>query len=324
MDTKYRDFMLKNGQSHILKWYDRLKVAQTREIVKEQCKFLYDNEEIFDKMKYNLVGGDFDLSSVEKICFNDLSNKEQNFYQFIGRRFLNSFVFITYNNDIEINESVKEKISFMVKKMKYLNKKNRVEIKWYIMCTKYNFQNVFENFQKNNFFGYNFQNIKFFFQDETPIVNKSGEIYINITGELALTANGAGGVFYALKKNQILDEFKEKGVEWIGIQPLDNPLPIESFSLGYCIHEKIPCSLITTLFGNKRYFSYIFSLKMAKKISECNLGLRRRFIKQSYIDKNMHINFPNNQNAYQYTHNLSDIFSILKNKVVIDIKMKNS
>lgn len=81
-----------------------------------------------------------------------------------------------------------------------------------------------EFFEKNNYFNYNKNDIKFFMQGQLPMLDKNGKILLNEEGLVKLAADGHGGVFESMFKNGVVNDMKKRGIEWIYVGPVDNPL----------------------------------------------------------------------------------------------------
>ena len=75
-------------------------------------------------------------------------------------------------------------------------------IPWYIMTSKENNSETIEFFEKNNYFGYPKEDVKFFMQGEIPMVDKKGKILLTEEGLIKQAANGHGGVFESMFKNK--------------------------------------------------------------------------------------------------------------------------
>lgn len=104
------------------------------------------------------------------------------------------------------------------------NKKYNVKIPWYIMTSKENNNQTIAFFEKNNYFNYDKELIKFFMQGELPMMDKSGKILLDEKGLVKLAADGHGGVFEAMFKNGVVEDMKKRHIEWVFIGPIDNPL----------------------------------------------------------------------------------------------------
>ena len=79
-------------------------------------------------------------------------------------------------------------------------------------------------FKKNNYFNYPEEAIKFFVQGELPMIDSSGKILLTEEGLIKEAADGHGGIFEAMFKNNIVEDMKQKNIEWIFVGPIDNPL----------------------------------------------------------------------------------------------------
>ena len=92
------------------------------------------------------------------------------------------------------------------------------------MTSRENNNQTVEFFEENNYFNYPKEAIKFFIQGELPMLDTEGKILLNEEGLIKEAADGHGGIFEAMFKNNIVQDMKEKGIEWIFIGPIDNPL----------------------------------------------------------------------------------------------------
>ena len=92
------------------------------------------------------------------------------------------------------------------------------------MTSRENNDQTVEFFEKNNYFNYPKDAIKFFIQGELPMVDTKGKILLTEEGIIKEAADGHGGIFEAMFKNDIVKDMKKKGTEWIFIGPIDNPL----------------------------------------------------------------------------------------------------
>ena len=112
-----------------------------------------------------------------------------------------------------------------------------VTIPWYIMTSNENNFATVKFFEDYNFFGYPKEAIYFFKQGELPMIGLDGKVLLNEEGLIKLAANGHGGIFESMFKNNILDDFKSKGIEWIFIGGVDNVLAkmVDSVLMGLCI-----------------------------------------------------------------------------------------
>lgn len=103
-------------------------------------------------------------------------------------------------------------------------KKYDAIIPWYIMTSKENNYNTTNFFERHDYFGMGKENIKFFMQNELPMVDVNGKILVDENGMVKLAADGHGGIFEAMRKEGIIEDMKKRGIEWIFIAGVDNVL----------------------------------------------------------------------------------------------------
>ena len=63
---------------------------------------------------------------------------------------------------------------------------------------------LFSVLKKNNYFDYPKDAVKFFIQGEIPMIDKNGKVILTEKGLIKQAANGHGGIFEALFKNEIV------------------------------------------------------------------------------------------------------------------------
>ena len=125
---------------------------------------------------------------------------------------------------LNVKPNPKSLFEILCDNLKRAKEKYNVIIPWYIMTSRENNAQTEEFFVKNNYFDYPKEAVKFFIQGELPMVNTEGKILLNEEGIIKEAADGHGGIFEAMFKNNIVKDMEEKGIEWIFIGPVDNPL----------------------------------------------------------------------------------------------------
>lgn len=125
---------------------------------------------------------------------------------------------------VNVKPNPKSLFEILCDNLKRAKEKYNVIIPWYIMTSRENNAQTEEFFVKNNYFDYPKEAVKFFIQGELPMVNTEGKILLNEEGIIKEAADGHGGIFEAMFKNNIVKDMEEKGIEWIFIGPVDNPL----------------------------------------------------------------------------------------------------
>lgn len=95
---------------------------------------------------------------------------------------------------------------------------------WYIMTSPANDQPTREFFAQQKYFGLSPDNLMFFTQGTLPAFNLEGKAILSAPDSLALSANGHGGSFAALKDSGALDDMQRRGVSILSYWQVDNPL----------------------------------------------------------------------------------------------------
>lgn len=125
---------------------------------------------------------------------------------------------------LNVKPEPKSLFEILCDNLKNAKEKYGVIIPWYIMTSRENNNETVEFFEKNNYFNYPKEAVKFFMQGELPMVNTKGKILLTEDGIIKEAADGHGGIFEAMFKNNVVQDMKQKGIEWIFIGPIDNPL----------------------------------------------------------------------------------------------------
>lgn len=100
----------------------------------------------------------------------------------------------------------------------------RVVLPWYIMTSPANDDATRNFFGDNGFFGLDPANVSFFQQGTLPAFDLQGKALLEAPDSLALSANGHGGSFAALKDSGALADMQRRGVQTISYWQVDNPL----------------------------------------------------------------------------------------------------
>lgn len=98
------------------------------------------------------------------------------------------------------------------------------KIKWYIMTSKINDVQTREFFAENNYFGLDEKQVKLFTQATLPAFGLDGKALLEAKDSLALSPNGHGGSFEALKASGALDDMIKNNITHLSYWQVDNPL----------------------------------------------------------------------------------------------------
>lgn len=125
---------------------------------------------------------------------------------------------------INIDPEPKFLFQILAEKLEETNKKYNVTVSWYIMTSTENDDEIKRFFNEHKNFGYPAECIKFFKQDDLPLITQEKKIIFGKNKLIKEAANGNGGIFNAMYKNKVLEDMKSKGVKWIFIGSIDNIL----------------------------------------------------------------------------------------------------
>lgn len=108
--------------------------------------------------------------------------------------------------------------------LKEANKKYNTTIPWYIMTSKENNQDTIDFLEKNNYFGYDKNEVTTFIQGGLPLIDKQGKLLIGKELKIREASDGNGGTYASLRQSGCLADMKEKGIKWVFIGSVDNAL----------------------------------------------------------------------------------------------------
>lgn len=109
------------------------------------------------------------------------------------------------------------------------------------MTSPENHEETIQFFSESNFFGLNKDQISFFEQEELPFLDINGNFFESSPGKRAKGPDGNGQVFEYFSKKGLLADWESKGIEFINLILIDNPLadPFDPVLLGELIEKKL-------------------------------------------------------------------------------------
>lgn len=244
MVEKYKkaiDVLEKYNQKHVLKNFEKLEEKKKEKLLEqilsidfEQIQQLYEST----KKQINFVNEKIEpIEYVDKTVlssdildkYNKLGEKEikDGKYAVVtmaggqGTRLGHSGPKGTFKLGLKDDKSIFE---ILITTLKDSNEKYNVVIPWYIMTSRENNEQTVKFFEENNYFGYDKNSIIFFKQGELPMCSEDGKLLIDETGVIKEAADGHGGIFESMRKNGIIDDMENRGIEWAFVGPVDNVL----------------------------------------------------------------------------------------------------
>lgn len=151
--------------------------------------------------------------------------------------------------ELELNGKTKSLFEIIVDKLRKAHEKYNVYLNCYIMTSPENNKETVAFFEKNNYFNYPKEYIKFFMQEDLPLLNKEGKLILGEDGLIKLASEGNGGIFYSMAKKGIIDDMKSKKIKWIFIGSVDNLLVkyVDTLLLGLAIKQNVNIATRTVI-----------------------------------------------------------------------------
>lgn len=246
----------KYGQEHLLNRYKYLDEDKKDKLIKQIKDIDFDQAiELFNITTKSIKKPDGEFSNIEYVDKSKLSQEEYDRYYNIGKKKIEEGKYAvvtmaggqgtrlgyvapkgTFKIGGGVEKSLFEALSDTIKEAK---EKFGAKIPWYIMTSRENNNATERFFEKNDFFGLPYEDVKFFKQGELPMLDTNGKLMLDETGLIKLAADGHGGVFESLAKNGYLDDMKTRGIEWVFISGVDNVLAglVDPIAVGLAIAE---------------------------------------------------------------------------------------
>ncbi len=167
---------------------------------------------------------------------------------------------------VEIQPKRKSLFEILADTLKKANADYQVSIPWYIMVSKENKEDTIQFFEKQEYFGYKKEKVVFFEQGEMPLIGEDKQFLLTKQGKIQMASDGNGSIYFAMKEKGILEDMKQKGIEWVFIGAVDNILlkMIEPLLLGLTITQNHEIASKTILKANAQEKVGVFCRKNGK------------------------------------------------------------
>ena len=252
--TELETKLKKYNQEQIIKKIEEMDNTEQEQIIKQINEI--DFEEI-EKL-YNLTKKEQRVKSgkIEPINYIDLekiSKEEKESSKKLGEQIIksNQYAVVTMAGGqgtrlgckgpkgtykLDIGEKGKYIFEIITENLKKSKEMYGILPYWYIMTSKQNYNETVSFLEKHDFFGYEKEKIKFFEQGELPMLTEDGKIVIE-NNKIKTGSNGNGGIYVAMKEQNIIYDMKSKNVKWVYICGVDNIMvnPIDPIFIGETI-----------------------------------------------------------------------------------------
>ena len=257
MEEKYenaKEILKKYGQEHLLLKYNSLNEEDKKVLIEQITKIDFEQIlELYEDTKKEVALGEEKIEPISHIDKEKISEEEKQKYITLGENAIRNgeLAFVTmaggqgtrlghkgpkgtFELGVEGNKTLFEIICDTLKEG---SSKYGVVIPWYLMTSKENNKDTVDFFEKKGYFGYPKEAVHFFVQGELPMIDTNGKILLDETGKIKEAADGHGGIFESLAKSASLEDMQKRGVKWIFVGGVDNPLVkmVDALIIGYSI-----------------------------------------------------------------------------------------
>ena len=111
------------------------------------------------------------------------------------------------------------------------------------MTSPLNHRTTLDFFEKNSFFGLHSEQISFFSQEMLPLLDQEGHLFLDENHQMAEGPDGNGSFFYHFVHSGLWNKWHEKGIRYLNIILIDNPLadPFDAELIGF--HARQGCDV---------------------------------------------------------------------------------
>ncbi len=237
--VQVKELLQKYGQEHLLLKYEEMTNEDKEILLDKILKIDFPQIlDLYEKTKQKIELGNDKIDPISYVDKEKMSEEEKQRYTEIGEDFIKrgklGFVTMAGGQGTRLGhpgpkgsfELVNGKTLFEIicDTLKENNEKYNVSLPWYIMTSRENNDETVKFFNEKNYFGYNKNDVYFFKQGQLPMISKDGKILLTESGFVKEAADGHGGVFESIIKNNILEDMKKRNIEWIFVSGIDNPL----------------------------------------------------------------------------------------------------
>lgn len=230
------------NQDHIIKLLDRVDEEQKVALIEQINKIdFHQIMELYENTKKDLEIKENKIESIKYLDKNKLTKNEKERFDELGEKVIVSgkYAVVTMAGGqgtrlghtgpkgtfkLDVYGKGKYLFEILAENLKEANKKYNTIIPWYIMTSKENNDATQEFLERNNYFGYDKNNVMLFEQGELPLVDINGKMLIGKDLKIKEASDGNGGVFSSLRLTGMLADMKERGISWIFIGGVDNAI----------------------------------------------------------------------------------------------------
>jgi len=225
------------GQTHLLKYYDELSHANREKLLTQITETDFDILKAIEKKDKPSVRGQ--ISPLKAMEISEIKTRRDEFTKIgieavkagkvgavilaggMGTRLGSDKPKGLYNigltKPVYIYQRLIENLLDVVKQADTI-------VPLYIMTSDKNHDATTSFLQENNYFDYDKNNVTFFKQEMAPATDYNGKVFLEEKDLIATSPNGNGGWYASMVRTGVAQAAKARGVEWLNIFNVDNPL----------------------------------------------------------------------------------------------------
>lgn len=328
---RVKEIVSKYGQEHLIQFYGELTDCQKSNLLKQILNINFEQIlHLYEKSKFDVLDSTEEMEPIPYMIKDELPNSKQKSFTSLGLKALKygkvgvitlaggqgsrlgfngpkGTYCLDLNPDISLFEILCRYIQNVATKFK-------VNIPWYIMTSTNNHFDTISFFEQNNFFGYDRNNIKFFPQDNLPVIDVNGKLVLSEIYKINFASNGNGNLFTSLDKAGLVKNMERKKLDWLFVGGVDNVLlnPLDPIFIGYTIWSKCEVSSKTLFKENPSDISWVFARKHGRPaIADC----------ENFTNELSKLTNEKGQYLYRETNMLAHLFSLKAIKKMVNIDL---
>ena len=254
--TKQR--LQENNQEQIVKEIEKMSQEDQEKIIKQINKINFaEVNKLYNLAKQNHKINGGKIEPINYIDKEKLTKEDEENAKKIGEKIIknNQYAIVTMAGGqgtrlgwkgpkgtykLDVGKEGKYIFQILTENLKKSQEKYGLLPYWYIMTSEQNYDETVSFMKEHEFFGYEEEKVKFFKQGELPMLTEDGKIIIE-NNKIKTGSNGNGGVYFAMKKQNIINDMKSKDIKWVYICGVDNIMvnPIDPVFIGLTINNNM-------------------------------------------------------------------------------------
>lgn len=247
-----------NNQEQIIKEIEKMSKDQQEKIIKQINKINFNEvNDLYNLTKQNHIANKGKIEPINYIYKERLTKEEKKEAEEIGEKIIKNdqYAVVTMAGGqgtrlgwkgpkgtykLDVGKEGKYIFQILTENLKKSKEKYGILPYWYIMTSEQNYDETVFFMQEHEFFGYEKEKVQFFKQGELPMLTQDGKVLIE-NNKIKTGSNGNGGVYFAMKNQNVIDDMKSKDIKWVYICGVDNIMvnPIDPIFIGLTIKNNM-------------------------------------------------------------------------------------